>query len=770
MRGAFDPRNLRPQEIVQLLNSTDLGPVIVPRQLHRHRENAGFRIGDGKKVDFFRYAGWLFDRRHSPDRPAEGYEAHRDRMGADQRDKAKSVREIGTIPACRLTRVRARAKFDLAFFLKAFFPDQFPLDWSEDHLAAIATLQHAILHGGLFSLGMPRGSGKTTIAEGAALWALLYGHRKFVSIVGPDEKHALDCLNFIKRHIEDNDRLMRAFPEVCYPISRLEGIPQRRLLYQGQRILLRWEGDKLMFPNIPGAESAGAIIGTCSLTGQIRGQKLEVVVQDGAGRRRVYSRRPDFVIVDDPQTRESAKNPETSRERAKLIEGDVLGLSGPDTPIAAVMPCTVIYPGDLSDIFLDREKKPAWQGVRTKMLISFPTNMKLWKEYDEARREGQKAGDRGEAGDAFYREHQAALDKGAKVSWEQRLEGRISAIQNAMDKFLEKPESFFAEYQNDPRADNQGEEQLAAELICSKLSGSPRGEAPLEINTVTSFIDLHKEAFYWIVVGWDQHFGGAVLDYGTFPDQERSFFFLSDLPRPLSQEPGFAGASLEEILFGGLQNLTSQLLVRDWVRADGSPLRIDRCLIDANWGLSRDTVYRFCRQSAFTNILTPSHGAYAGVKSTPFAARGKKDRDRVGTNWRQPAVERRGEVRHVTFCTNSWKSFVKSRLLTSEGAKGSLSLFGDDPSSHSLIGLHWTAERFKNEEYAGRRMEEWKKPRPNQPDNHWWDGIVGCAVGASMQGVNVHAAPPANPRPASQPARVNLTAAPGHGSFFVSDR
>ncbi len=36
-------------------------------------------------------------------------------------------------------------------------------------------------------------------------------------------------------------------------------------------------------------------------------------------------------------------------------------------------------------------------------------------------------------------------------------------------------------------------------------------------------------------------------------------------------------------------------------------------------------------------------------------------------------------------------------------------------------------------EYVGRVVDEWKS-RPNQPDNHWLDGIVGCAVAASIQG------------------------------------
>ena len=56
---AIDPRQLRPSELVRLLNSSPLGEVIGQRQLLRHRTRAGFRIGDGRRIDLFRYVAWL---------------------------------------------------------------------------------------------------------------------------------------------------------------------------------------------------------------------------------------------------------------------------------------------------------------------------------------------------------------------------------------------------------------------------------------------------------------------------------------------------------------------------------------------------------------------------------------------------------------------------------------------------------------------------------------------------------------------------------------
>ncbi|MCA9139840.1 MAG: hypothetical protein KDB00_23870, partial [Planctomycetales bacterium] len=43
------------------------------------------------------------------------------------------------------------------------------------------------------------------------------------------------------------------------------------------------------------------------------------------------------------------------------------------------------------------------------------------------------------------------------------------------------------------------------------------------------------------------------------------------------------------------------------------------------------------------------------------------------------------------------------------------------------------AEYYVRTEGRGRTVDEWKA-RPEQPDNHWLDCLVGSAVAASMQG------------------------------------
>jgi len=74
---AIDVRQLRPSMLTRMLNSTPLGEVLSERQLRRHRNRAGHRIGDEKHVDLLRYAAWLVWSRHNPEpkkEPAD-YEA-----------------------------------------------------------------------------------------------------------------------------------------------------------------------------------------------------------------------------------------------------------------------------------------------------------------------------------------------------------------------------------------------------------------------------------------------------------------------------------------------------------------------------------------------------------------------------------------------------------------------------------------------------------------------------------------------------------------------
>ncbi|MCX7670278.1 MAG: phage terminase large subunit family protein, partial [Anaerolineae bacterium] len=595
-------------------------------------------------------------------------------------------------------------------------------------LKVIAKIEQAVLRGGLFAMAMPRGSGKTTICECACIWAVLYGHREFVCLIGSDEGHAMDMLDAIKMELDGNDLLLADFPEVCYPIQCLDGIANRCAgqLYHGERTHIGWTAREIVLPTIPGSKASGAIIKVAGITGRIRGMKYKRA--DG------QTVRPTLVVIDDPQTDESARSLSQCATRESILAGAVLGLAGPGKKISGIMPCTVIRPGDMADNILNRDKHPEWNGERTKLVYAFPTNEKLWQRYAELRAESLRAGRHGEEATEFYRQNQAAMDEGAVVAWPERFNhDELSAIQHAMNLKLQDEAAFFAEYQNEPLPEETAEsEDLTADQIAGKLNRMRRGEVPIGCNHLTMFIDVQANLLFFVVAAWEEDFTGYVLDYGTFPDQRRPYFTLRDARHTLAAAT--RTKSVEGAIYAALEALTRDYLGREWRRDDGAMLRIERCLIDANWGSSTDIVYQFCRQSAHAGIVLPSHGRFVGASSQPFSDYRRRPGDRVGLNWRMPNVQGKRAVRHVVYDTNYWKSFIYARLAVPIGERGCLSLFGDKPETHRLFAEHVTAEYRVKTEGRGRTVDEWK-PRPERGDNHWFDGLVGCAVAASIQGV-----------------------------------
>lgn len=772
----IDVRKLKPVQLVQLLNSTPLGEVVDERRLRQHRTRAGLRItspADPRSVDLLRYVAWLVLERHDPRRK---YEAHKESARERQAGLSKSGRDIGEIPPVVDPQRRQACERNLRFYMETYFAKTFYLPWSEDHLKVIAKYERAVLQGELSCVAMPRGSGKTSLAEVACLWAVKYGHVLFVVVIGPDAGHAVERIENLRTELENNDLLLDDFPEVVYPIRKLEGITQRRLLYRNEVIRMELTAKRIVLPNIPGSAAAGAVIVATGITGQIRG--LQYKRDDGT------VVRPSLVFVDDPQTDESARSPSQCAARERLLAGAVLGLAGPGCKMAGLMTLTVACAGDLADRMLNRDKHPEWQGERTKMVYAFPANEALWKRYAEILREELKA-ERGiAAATEFYRQHRQAMDEGAVVAWAARHEpNELSAIQNAMNLKIRDEAAFWAEYQNEPLPEEQVDDDLlTADQIAAKVNGLKRGEVPIGCTHLTMFVDVQAKALFWLVAAWEDDFTGYVIDYGTEPEQwgvsasgRQTYFTLRDIRRTLATAAPRAG--LEGAIYAGLERLTEARVGKEWRRDDGAMVRIDRCLIDANWGSSSDVVYQFCRQSQFAGVVMPSHGRYVGASSIPFSEYRRKRGDRVGLNWRIPVVTGKRAVRHVVFDTNYWKSFVHARLAVPMGDPGCLSLFGrtgraggspaDQPwtrgaapphlnakhspcvqGQHRLLAEHLTSEYRVKTEGRGRTVDEWKL-RLAGLDNHWLDCLVGSAVAASVQGAilfGTDAKPVAKPR------------------------
>ncbi len=727
---AIDPRKLRPADLLRLINAAGPVAVLSETQLRRHRNRAGYTIGDARTVDLFRYAAWLTLEYFKPKAEPLSYEELKARQAERNAEAVRAAQDIGEIPAVADPQRKAACEKSFRLFCETYFSEVFYLPWSDDHLRVIDKIEKAVRTGGLFAMAMPRGSGKTVLCQTAVVWSALIGATPFVCLIAASAERARDLLENIKIWLETNPLLAADFPEVIYPIQCLERITNRQKgqKYQGEPTRIDWASDRIVLPTIAGSKASGVVISSSGMKGsEIRGQNY--ARPDG------QVVRPQLVLVDDPQTTESAWSPSQSQRREAILAGDVLGMAGPGKKIAGLMACTVIRPGDMADQILDRDKHPEWQGERTKMVYAFPSDEKLWARYAELRADSLRNDGDGQEATEFYRANRDAMDAGAIVAWSQRHHAdELSAVQHAMNLKLRDEAAFFAEYQNEPIVEAEGEEMLTADQIAAKLNGHRCAEVPLPCSHLTMFVDVQQKVLFWMVCAWEGDFTGYVVDYGTWPEQKRAYFTLRDVRANLAHSAKNAG--LEGQIYGGLEQLTSEKLSHAYRREDGAELRIDRCLIDANWGQSTDVVYQFCRQSRFAAVLLPSHGKYIGASSIPFSEYKRKRGDRVGLHWRIPNTIGRRQVRHVLIDTNYWKSFVHSRLAVAMGDPGCLSLYGRDDKAHRLLADHLTAEYRVKTLAQGRIVDEWKL-RATRPDNHWLDCLVGCAVGGSLQGASL---------------------------------
>jgi hypothetical protein len=659
------------------------------------------------------------------------------------------------VPAIADIERRRRCR-DPKLFCRTYNPETFSLAWSDDQNAAIDRIKEAVELSALFALAMPRGSGKTTVNRMLALWAISYALRRYVLLLNATNSKSRESLDALKKFIRFLPLYTADFPEIAYACQRVAGIAQRAngQTSDGEPTMLEWGKERIVLPTIAPPDNwpadwplrdgmvptSGAVLATAGMTSEgVRGSLFTMVSGESV--------RPDYVLLDDPQTKQSANSPLQNQTRIETIQGDVLGLAGPDKAMSAVMLCTVIAPEDLADTFLDREKQPLWRGERYQLLPSMPANLEAWDRYFDVYRGCalKQPPDFAES-TAYYLEHRVELDEGAVHSWPARvLPGDVSALQSAMHLFLRDRRAFMAEYQNSPLARVEEEEPIDPRAICARLSRVPRWHVPAEATNLTAFIDVQRKLLWYTVIAWDETFGGSIIDYGSYPDQRRLYYTLADAKRTLAAVTHVSG--LEAQLRAGLDALAGQLLTREYPGQGGANMRIAKLLVDANWGQSTEVVKKFCRESPHAALLVPSHGIFVGERSPPLSERKPKTGERAGLNWFIQAAPSKGVVRACLYDTNWWKTFLHARLAAPLGASGALTLWGGEAEAHSMLADHLSAEIRKSRKGHGRELEEWYE-KPGRPDNHWLDCAVGCCVAASILGVRLEAMPDLKPKPA----------------------
>ncbi len=390
-------------------------------------------------------------------------------------------------------------------------------------------------------------------------------------------------------------------------------------------------------------------------------------------------------------------------------------MAGPGKSLSCLVCITVVAQDDLAERLLDRKRNPHFRGERYSLLQAEPKRLDLWDEYRGIfNAELMNDGD-GSQATAYYIARRAEMDEGAVSSWPERMEpGEVSAIQYAMNLRFRDEGAFLSEYQNTPAVEEKEIADLEAHEIAAKVNNLKQDVAPAEATKLVAFIDVHKDLLYYVVAAFEDNFTGYIVEYGTYPKQRRRYFKLKNAKPTLGDaHPG----SVESSVYDGLNDLVNQLAALSVPKNDGvdaAPLQVQKILVDANWGQTTDVVYKFCRQSAHSRIITPSHGVYVGAAGRPFGDMQKRRGDIVGPHWRSPNEAKRG-VRHVLVDTNYWKSFVMERLSSSPRV-GRLPFFlreGSRASTYLGALQSRNARPSRSQRATCRRMET--SPATRQP-------------------------------------------------------
>jgi hypothetical protein len=696
------------------------------------------------------------------------YARHREDMRQRRAAMTHQGQDIAPIPECVNPKRRAAAAGSFRLFCESYFAKACFRPWSQDLLRVLDKMESTARNAGLLAFAMPRSTGKTTLTKLLAIWAVLNGYHKFVMMIAANEEAALKRLiGGVKRELRFNDLLLDDYPEAIYPIRCLQGKAARA---KGQHVSgvptnIEWAANTVVMPTVPGSLCSEAVLTSTGLTASdIRGQQYTCT--DGS------VIRPSLVILDDPQTRDSARSLGQTEERMRIIVGDIMGMADPSHPIAVFCPCTVIYRGDLADQLLDREQNPAWKGERTKLVYNWPCEegRRKWLEYREILAADMRANGDGAAATDFYAANREVMDRDSEVAWpEFKRDDELSALQSAYNiRFRCKggDEAFFAEYQNEP-VENNTKAVLTAALVANKLNRLRRGTVPKECQYLSAYIDVHLNILYWVVSAWKQDFGGGPADYGTYPQQPISYF-SQDNP-PIKMSDVHRGMTEDAWILASLETLVTQLLTRTFMREDGFAMRIGKLLIDAKWGEKNKLVKSFVRRHPQANtIVFAAQGLGIGASSKPFYEYRPEAGAQMGLNWRIPPAQ--AGDRWVTIDTNWWKSFMAARLFMPVGTPGGWELFGDDPATHQLFADHCVAEEPIEVTAKGRTVDEWKW-KPGRPDNHWLDCLVGSAVAGSMLGAAPEGMekPKPAPRPQPQPqTQESFFAHQGDGRAFLA--
>lgn len=630
-----------------------------------------------------------------------------------KRLKRTSARDIYPIPPCKSIINRVKCDQSLLYFLKYNFPERFYKPFGPAHLQYIQNLQRIIQNGGLQAIGCSRSSGKSVIAQLAVLWACVTGKRQYSLFVALSAKKAKQANKAVYKALQTNDKLLQLYPQACYPIRCLQGSAGRARgqLYKGKPTGLQF--GKLICLAAVGGVSDNCVININSITSGIRGQAA--VRADGT-----YIR-PSLCIIDDVVNDQTANSPQVQQGLQDIIENSIMFLAGVGNKMSVALIGTIVGKHDIMAKYLDKKQKPLWNGIKMPALYSMPKNMQLWQAYKELYIIDINNGDQ-ILSNQYYLQNRQKMDDGALSSWQSRLQDKdISAIQHAMRKWAENPQSFYKQYQLSPQEKVINADRLKYQDIQISISELKQGQRPAQEHKIFIGMDINQPAISWVVAAYTKNCI-YIIDYGFCPDSPQRYFRMGQHKMPLRRR--FPANSLNESIKLGLDYIVGQL---------SKKYNPDVLLIDRGHAKCISQVTQIAQKykNLTGDIYLSAKGHAFGARVTTTFADGKVNKQTINDKnglWRLHLKTVNGAF--LLHETDLNKSQVAEKF-----KNNMVKLFNPNIANnnyHRLFIQHCISQYPTTVQAAGGVKTVWDKDKKYGGQDHLWDAFLLTNIGSSL--------------------------------------
>lgn len=307
---------------------------------------------------------------------------------------------------------RMLGEIDLEYFCKAYLPDQFDREFADYSRLILNTLKETIESKSREKRAIvaPREHGKSTFSSFAVpTWAAVYEKKKFIFFISSSGDISANFLEKIKRALESQ------------PIIEDFGAQKGRA----------WNSEEICLQN-------GTWIACSGWKSGLRGINKDT--------------RPDLIILDDLEDK-SVMESVSLQQKLETCFNEEIGRLG-------YWATDFFYIGTLlsDDSLLARViKNPSWKSLVLKRVLSFPDDKgeKLWEEWRGIYRNIANDNRFDDAWD-FYSKHKAAMLKGVKVLWEDKVPAVKTKYPGGyynvmLDRESFGEDAFWKEDQSEPR-------------------------------------------------------------------------------------------------------------------------------------------------------------------------------------------------------------------------------------------------------------------------------------------------------------------------------